>query len=199
MWKTFKELSNTSTQVPPRLILHDGKLVTSIKKIQKIRNSFPTTNGVTPLEILEFLIPKTNKKFCIQMAKIGDIERILKKMKPKKSKGNDIINMQIIKKLCPAIIPHITHLVNSILHTEVYPTIFKVSRITPILKPDKRSELIDSYRPINNLSAIEKVVEQFIKEQLSNYINENNFILPDHHGSRKDFSTMTAISAINSL
>ena len=75
MWKTFKELSNTSTQVPPRLILHDGKLVTSIKKIvniannffiekiQKIRNSFPTTNGVTPLEILEFLVPKNNKKF----------------------------------------------------------------------------------------------------------------------------------------
>ena len=94
-------------------------------------------------------------------------------MKPKKYKGNDIINMQIIKKLCPAIIPHITHLVNSILHTEVYPTIFKVSRITPILKPDKRSELIDSYRPINNLSAIEKVVEQFIKEQLSTFINEN--------------------------
>ena len=67
MWKTFKELSNTNTQVPPRLILHDGNLVTSVKKIvniannffidkiQKIRDSFPSNNGVTPLEILEFL------------------------------------------------------------------------------------------------------------------------------------------------
>merc|ERR1712240_451284 len=161
----------------PRLILHDGNLVTSIRKIvniannffidkiRKIRESFPINNNVTPLEILQNLVPKINNQFCIKMAKIGDIERIIKKMKPKKSKGNDITNMHIIKKLCPAIIPY-THLVNSIIHTEVYPTVFKVSRITPILKPEKRSEIINSYRPINNLSAVEKIVEQFIKEQL---------------------------------
>ena len=101
------------------------------------------------------------------MATIGDIERIIKKLKPKNSKGNDISNMKIIKKLCPLIIPHITHLVNSIIHTETYPTILKVSRISPILKPEKQSESIDSYRPINNLSAVEKIVEEFIKEQLN--------------------------------
>merc|ERR1712240_156409 len=95
------------------------------------------------------------------------------------------------------IIPHITHLVNSNILTEVYPTIFKVSRISPILKPEKRSKNIDSYRPINNLSAVEKIVEQFLKDQLSKFIDENRIILPDHHGSRKDFSTMTAISSLN--
>ena len=50
-----------------------------------------------------------------------------------------------------------------IIFTETYPTILKVSRITPILKPDKQSEIIDSYRPINNLSAVEKIVEEFLK------------------------------------
>ena len=131
------------------------------------------------------------------MATIEDIERILKKLKPKNSKGNDITNMKIIKKLCPAIIPHITHLVNSIIFTEIYPTVLKVSRISLILKPDKQSEMIDSYRPINNLSAVEKVVEEFLKEQLNEFIDHNQIILPDHHGSRKDYSTMTAISCLN--
>merc|ERR1712163_108605 len=103
--------------------------------------------------------------------------------------GNDISNMKIIKKLCPAILPHITHLINSIIFTENYPTILKVSRITPILKPNKEGEMIDSYRPINNLSAVEKIVEEFLKEQLNEFIDLNQIILPDHHGSRKDFST----------
>merc|ERR1712177_48290 len=106
-------------------------------------------------------------------------------------------NIKIIKKLCPAIIPHITHLVNSIIHTEIYPTVLKVSRISPILKPEKRSKIMDSYRPINNLSAVEKIVEEFLKEQLSEFVDHNQIILPDHHGSRKDYSTMTAISCLN--
>merc|ERR1711895_142861 len=50
---------------------------------------------------------------------------------------------------------------------------------------------------INNLSAVEKIVEEFLKEQLSEFIDYNRIILPDHHGSRKDYSTMTAISCLN--
>merc|ERR1711895_88532 len=53
------------------------------------------------------------------------------------------------------------------------------------------------YRPINNLSAVEKIVEEFLKEQLSEFIDDNRIILSDHHGSRKDHSTMTAISCLN--
>merc|ERR1711873_65828 len=90
-----------------------------------------------------------------------------------------------------------THLINSIIFTETYPTIPKVSRISPILKPDKQSEMNDSYRPINNLSAVEKIVKEFLKEQLNEFIDHSEIILPDHHGSRKDYSTMTAISCLN--
>ena len=40
-------------------------------------------------------------------------------------------------------------------------------------------------------------MEEFLKEQLSEFIDHNQTILPDHHGSRKDYSTMTAISCLN--
>ena len=162
MWDTFKNLTNNNKQVPPRVILYNGNLVTSIKKIvnigneffidkiSKIRESFPVNENISSLEILQKLIPKCQNQFKIKMATLEDIEHIIKKLKPKNSKGNDISNMKIIKKLSPAIIPHITHLVNSIIYTETYPTVLKVSRISPILKPDKKNESIDSYRPINN-------------------------------------------------
>ena len=47
------------------------------------------------------------------------------------------------------------------------------------------------------MSAVEKIVKEFLKEQLNEFINQNEIILPDHHGSRKDYSTMTAISCLN--
>ena len=76
--------------------------------------------------------------------------------------GPDIISMKIIKKLSPHIVPHITHLINSIINTELYPSNLKLSRITPILKPDKQHDSIESYRPINNLSVIDKIIEQYL-------------------------------------
>ena len=32
MWGTFKNLTNTSKQAPPRVIIYNGNLVTSVKK-----------------------------------------------------------------------------------------------------------------------------------------------------------------------
>ena len=93
MWETLKKLTNSSKQVPPRVISHNGNMVTSIKKIvnianeffiekiQKIRDSFPVNLSITPLEILENLVPKCNNRFEIKMATIDDISRIIKKIK----------------------------------------------------------------------------------------------------------------------
>ena len=118
MWGTFKNLTNSNKQIPPRVILFNGNLITSIKKIvnisnqffldkiSKIRANFPIFSDISAIEILQNLIPKGKNNFQIKMATIGDIERIIKKMKPKNSKGNDITNMKIIKKLSPLIIPH---------------------------------------------------------------------------------------------
>ena len=82
------------------------------------------------------------------------------------------------------------------MNTWVYPNILKLSRITPIKKPDKPDDNIDSYRPINNLATLEKIVEQHIKSYLETYLCTNNIILKNHHGSRKYHSTNTAITHI---
>ena len=70
MWETFKKFTNSGKQVPPRVISHNVNMVTSIKKIvnianeffiekiKKIRDSFPVNSIITPLEILEDLVPK---------------------------------------------------------------------------------------------------------------------------------------------
>ena len=73
----------------------------------------------------------------------------------------------------------------------------KIDRILPTLKPDKDPANLDSYRPINNLTAIYKIIEEFIKKQINTFLEENWTILNDHHGSIKNHSTLTALSFLH--
>ena len=161
-----------------------------------MRSKFTTNNNVTPLQILQYLIPKKNTKFTLPLPTIKDINKIIKKAKASNSVGNDIITMRTIKKLTPLISPHLTHLLTTIITTETYPDILKTTRITPTKKPDKPTDNIDSYRPICNLSVIDKILQQYIKDNMTNYLDINDIITKDNHGSRKGHSTTTALASI---
>ena len=169
----------------------------SFQKLAKLGRNSQKNPRVTPIQILSKLIPRNDNEINILPATIEQVNGIIKKAKPKNSIGSDIISMRIIKKLSPCIDPHITHLINAIYTTETYPSILKIDRISPNLKPDKNSENIDSYRPINNLSTIDKIIEEFFKQQINTFIDINNIILDEHHGSLKDHSTLTALSLMN--
>ena len=165
MWNNVMQLTNKLKQVPPRMISHNNKVVTSISKItniannhyknkvEKIRKSFTTNHNIDPIQLLHNLIPKPNTTFELPLPTHNDIAEIIKKATSSYSVGNDIINMNIIKKLTPLIIPHITHLLTNIIIYEKYPTILKNTRISPSLKVDKPPENIDSY----HLSVIYKL------------------------------------------
>ena len=105
-------------------------------------------------------------------------------MKSSNSTGHDLSSIKIYKLINSRISPHIAHLINCIIKTGVYPKILKISRITPIKKPDKPQHDIDSYRPINNLATLEKIIEQRIKLHLEQYLCTHHIILQNHHGSR---------------
>ena len=72
-----------------------------------------------------------------------------------------------------------------------------MSRITLLLKPDKPSDNIDSYQPINNLSTIDKIIKLFLKDQITYFINDSTMILGDQYGSCRVYSKLTALSSMN--
>ena len=73
---------------------------------------------------------------------------------------------------------------------------FSLTKIIPISKPGKPVDHIDSFRPLNNLSALEKLLEEWIKRCLVGWLEGNYIIKGDHHGGRYGFSTLTAIAKI---
>ena len=56
---------------------------------------------------------------------------------------------------------------------------------------------IDSFRPLNNLCCLEKLCEQWIKQNFVHWLEEESVIIGDHHGGRQGYSTLTAIANIN--
>ena len=124
-------------------------------------------------------------------------KQVIKIMPNSNCTGYDSVSNKTIKKCGNTIVPHLTHLINSIIHTGKFPQIYKISRIFPISKQDKPKHLISSYRPINNLTCIEKIVEHYIKEKLEEYFENNKILQNEHHGGRRDHSTLTALTKIN--
>ena len=102
----------------------------------------------------------------------------------------DDLNTHIIK-----MIPHITsiwmtHLFSAIVHTKMFPRIRKITRILPLLKPQKISSLKENYRPIADLNVLEKGIKELIKIQLLKHLEKNYIILKNHHGGIKQHSSL---------
>ena len=87
-------------------------------------------------------------------------------------------------------------MINCVMHTGKFPKIFKTTRIIPVSKPGKSLDDIDSFRPINNLPCLEKILEEWICMQVTDWLTANNIISNSHHGGRQGYSTLTAKTAI---
>ena len=70
--------------------------------------------------------------------------------------------MKMLKKTIKIMAPLMTHLTKQIILKQKFPDIFKLDRITPKLKQGKPIYEIGSYRPLNNLCTIEKIIEEYL-------------------------------------
>ena len=163
--------------------------------MENIRRLF-TESIVTPLEILRALIPRVEEDFSIEPITIKQTIKIIDSLKNSNSTGHDDINNRLLKKCKYRIAPHLTHLINTILSTKKFPRIFKISRILPLSKPGMDRLSINSYRPINNLCSIEKIIEAHLLLHLENFFDRNKILVENHHGGRRNHSTVTAIASI---
>merc|ERR1712240_403560 len=206
-WKMIKDYNGNNRTHPPSCIIHNGHSITSpkeisnialnffVEKVTKIRESF-SKNPVGPIQLLSSLIPRNNNKFILPETNIKEMIKLISKLKSTNSHGHDHVTNKILKQLKREIAPHLVHLINSIIRTQIFPTFYKISRISLLSKPKKDDKDIANYRPINNLPTIEKIIETYILTYLVPFFNENKIINTFHHGGRDKHSPTTALSSI---
>ena len=201
-WTKLQDINNTKGVTTPRNIIHNNiKQICDIandhyiNSIQKLRDNIPNV-PVTPIYILKNIYPRNKNTFTIPLPTVSDIRNIILKSKSKNSVDHDHISIKILKKTVDIMAPVITHLTTHIILSEKFPQTFKIDSITPKYKKGMPIYTIGSYRPLNNLCTIEKVIEEYIIGHLITFLTQNNIISKFHHGGRKGHSTITALNQI---
>lgn len=119
------------------------------------------------------------------------VEKIISKLKSN-AKGSDDISITMIKYCIPHITSHITHILNTILDSNKFPSNWKKALIIPVPKisnPISYSDL----RPISILPTLSKILERILYEQMNAFFNSNKILPPQQSGFRQGYSTVTAL------
>jgi hypothetical protein len=124
---------------------------------------------------------------------VEDVSKLIKKS-PTKSSSLDPLPTWLLKECIEVLAPVITHVINTSLLTNTFPSEMKNALITPLLKkPSLDPESYKNYRPVSNLSFLSKLNEKAVAQQLSNHMVQNNLHAPVQSAYRPHHSTETAL------
>ena len=206
-WDTTKELLGWKKTAPPVIIVDKGKSITSQRDIANILN-FKMLEKVSktiariqktdtdPMSNYKKVYADKTCTFDIKTITMHELRQTIHKMKPSRTAGIDGISIKLIKELWKELEIPILQMVNSSIQTKQYPTTLKQSKIIPLLKqstPPKPPTSPDSYRGINLLMSLGKILDKIVLKQTLEYLIQNTLVHHAHHGSIKGRSTTTAV------
>jgi hypothetical protein len=112
----------------------------------------------------------------------------IKKLKPKRSFGPDLVPSYIFKEMGLQLIYILQYIFNLSIGSGIFPDKWKVTKVTPI---HKKGDVFDmqNYRPVAVVSTPAKLLESIIHKRLWNECS--NFLIDQQHGFRPSRSTVT--------
>ena len=115
--------------------------------------------------------------FNFVYTKPGDIEKIIRNLKPKSSAVYGNISKQLLKEIENAMKRPLIIIINQSHCTSIFPDKLKIGKVIPLYKKDD-DRSIGNYRPISLLSSISKIFERVAFNQLYEYstFNQRNRI-----------------------
>ncbi len=125
--------------------------------------------------------------------KLNELLCVLKTVNIKSSPGCDDIPFSFFKHSPKNVLSYVLNIFNISWDSNKIPLNWKTSNVKPILKSNKVSSDISSYRPISLTSSFCKLIEKMITVRLSWFLNKNHLLNPNQAGFRKSFSTCDPI------
>ena len=205
-WRVVNDIIKPRSSNPITLKTADGELTEEaevadrfnkffVKKISDLKQAIDPCSIKDPTEKLEEKMKHKNLKFSIKPVTVTAVEKIMKQMAKKKSKGNDGISQECLILGHDVIAAPLTKIINESISSGVFPESWKEAVVVPILKKGDPKDP-KNYRPVSCLAAASKVLEKVVCEQLTRFV-EIHHLLPDsQHGFRANRSTMTALTTM---
>lgn len=205
LWRVVREATNDhNTQSEIKSIISSDNIELSSKKqiadefnnyfskigkklAQKIKNSVVLVEeqGIQRVTKSCYLNPITDTEL------IKEINNLKNKVKG----GKDCISSDLVKKYKEYLIKPLSHLVNVVFSTGIFPEIFKTATIIPLYKQgDKKST--NNYRPIALTSTISKLLEKCIKLRMLSFLEKNKLLNENQFAFRENSSTENALCRV---
>ena len=162
-----------------------------VEKIEKVKDKLDNISS-RPNQAASSSPPTSEFSHFTTLAE-ETIRKIVMKS-PSSSCALDCIPTWLLKACISELLPSITRIVNLSLQCGIFPSSYKIARITPLIKkPSHDAENLSNYRPISNLTFISKVIERAGAAQLQDYLCSNGLYGNVQSAYRKDHSTETAL------
>lgn len=134
-------------------------------------------------------IEKDTQNPSIKFLTKEEIKNIIKKRKNKNSTGHNNIGNRVLKNISIEAILFLTVIINNVINIGYYPKSWKMGIIIPVIKKGKEKNKFESYRPIQLLCNISKILETHISICLVNYSEKFNLIPNTQFAYKKQRST----------
>src|SRR5258706_10615929 len=163
------------------------KLVIIAHKIDEQLKLLPLPS----LPIFNFVEPTAFEIFCVVTS--SDVQRLIANCQSKSS-PLDIIPVVLVKSCSDIFGVLLARLANMSFTEGVFPSIFKLGQVTPLLKKQGLTAGDPgNYRPITNLCTFGKILERLAQQQLRSHINTSPNNNSQQSAYRAFHSTETAM------
>ena len=139
---------------------------------------------INPKERLKEFLSKRNDEiplFNLKKINITKLRKLLKKRKGNRSCGIDYIDGYSIKLAAPLIEDILLHLVNISIDNSIYPSLWKVNKVSPQFKKGDKT-LGENWRPVTDIVFVSKLAEAAVFEQVEEHFSSNHLWHTNHHG-----------------
>ena len=167
-----------------------------VTKVRKIKENMKKEYK-DPMESYCKFVKSPTEKLKIKVINMSDLRKIYTKLNKSNSVSNDGISMKTLVKIKNSTQPIILNIVNSVIKSVKFPKSLKITRIIPIKKGGNLNLLEPgSYRPVNLLSPISKIIEKVWALQINKFLIEKESIDSNHQGSIKGRSGSIIVSEL---
>ena len=133
-----------------------------------------------------------------KLVKPKGITTILRRLKPEKASGSDLVQSRVLKECCAELASPLCRLFQLFFSKGTFPDQWKTAFVIP---GHKRASKADptKYRPISLLSIIGKVMETVVSKQLQNHLLNNKLISSRQFGFRAHIALPTFSPSLRKL
>lgn len=190
-WNTLRSLqvvkNKTNTEIPSNLENVDeiNKNFTAVPVVNKSNHQLSLLNKYNRAH------SQHNVHFQFSQITSNETRTQLNSIKSFAT-GSDHISLTMLHLIFPHLSDHITHIINTVLSSNIFPDAWKKANVLPLAKVSN-PENFGQLRPISILPTLSKILERIMHKQMSEYVLLNNIIPTVQSGFRPKHSTTTAL------